>query len=174
MPEIILVRQEQTEIKEADREAVRRVIFGILDGLGEKNRRMWRRFWWNIQNRLEAGEIVTVTTHKSRSTPFHRRHFALEQAVFESQERFEDFDQMICWVKVGAGHVDWLPGAKGAVMPIPRSISYAAMEDGEFREFHTNVIVFLRQPYCQKVLWPHLDDLKRTEMMECILGGFNE
>lgn len=172
MSEIVLVRQQGAQIPEADAEAVRRVLFGTVDGLGEKGKKQWRRFW-NTVMRMEPGETIEVITHKERSGPYHRRHFAIEQAVFDAQERFTDFDQYIYWIKVGAGWVTWAAGPKGGVVPIPKSISYAAAEQGEFAEFHEKVINFLRGEHAAAYLWPHLG-AKADEMMDSILSGFSE
>ncbi len=172
MPEIVLVRQEAAPIAPADAEAARRVLFGAVDGLGDKARKSWRRFV-NRLFRLEPGEMVEIVTHQARSGPFHRRHFALEQAVFESQERFEHFDQFIYWIKVGAGWVTWAAGPAGGVVPIPRSISYAAADQEEFEEFHQRVVSFLRGPHAARYLWPHLKDRADGYMHE-LLTGFGE
>lgn len=173
MKEILLVRQPgAAEPTDAEKTAARRVLFGAIDGLGEAGRKAWRRFIGGLF-RMEPGEIVEVRVHKKRSTKFHRRHFAIEQALFESQERFEHLDQMLYWLKVGAGWVTWAAGPKGGVVPIPRSISFSAANDIEFREFHDRVIAFLRGPHAAPYLWPHLGD-KAHEMVESILAGFEE
>ncbi len=172
MPEIVIVRQEDMQVTEADKDAARRVVFGTVDGLGEANRRRWRRFWSTLM-RMEPGEMATIKTHKSRSGPFHRRHMAMEQAVYEGQERFELFDQFIYWIKVGAGWVTWAAGPAGGVVPIPKSISYASADDTEFREFHDRVVAFLRGPHAARYLWPHLNG-RADEMMNEILLGYDE
>lgn len=172
MSDITLVKQDAADIPDCDKDAARRVLFGVVDGLGERGRKQWRRFF-NSLMRLEPGEMIEIKTHKERSGPFHRRHFKIEQSVFEAQERFEHFDQYIYWIKVGAGWVTWAAGPSGGVVPIPRSISYAAAEQGVFMEFHERVVAFLRGPHAARYLWPHLKD-KADEMMNSILNGFNE
>ena len=174
MSEIVLVKQHPTEIPEADREAARRVLFGMVDGLGQVNQKRWRRFMGMLFG-MEPGEMATIKTHKARSGPFHRRHMKMEQVVFESQERFEDFDRGFRdWLKVGAGHCHWFPGPRGGVFPVPDSTSYANMEEGEMREFHDKSIAFLRTGHAQLTLWKHLNPLQRTDMIESILEGFKE
>lgn len=172
MAEITLVRQQPVELTEDERAILRRVIFGIVDGLGERGKRQWRRLWSNIL-RLEPGEMLALQTHLARSGPFHRRHFALEQALFDAQERFEVFEQYLYWIKVGAGWVTWAAGPAGGVVPIPKSISYAAADENEFREFHLQVVQFLRGPHAARYLWPHLKD-DADAMMNSVLEGFNE
>lgn len=173
MAEIVLVRQESAPISPADAEAARRVLFGIVDGLGDKGRKQWRRFV-NGLLRLEAGEMAEIHTRRPRSGPFHRRHMALEQAVFEAQEKFEQFEPFRDWLKVGAGHCDWFPGPKGGVFPVPRSISFDALEEDDMRTFHDNTVAFLRTEHACLTLWKHLTPLQRLEMIEGILQGFKE
>jgi len=172
MSEIILVRQSPAPITEAERDAAVRFIFGMIDGLGERGRKQWRGFW-NRLLKLEPGEMMKLKTHLQRSGPFHRRHFAIEQALFDAQERFDDFDQYLYWLKVGAKWVTWAPGPSGGVVPIPKSISYAVADELEFRRFHSQAMAFLHGPHAAKYLWPHLKD-KAPEMMRSILDGFQE
>lgn len=173
MADITLVKQHPIEIPEADRDAARRVLFGIVDGLGDRGKKQWRRFV-NSLLQLEPGEMVDIKTHKARSGPFHRRHMLIETRLFEAQERFEHFEQFRNWLKVGSGFCDWVPGGRGAVMPVPRSIAFDKLEEGEMREVHDNMVAFVRTDYAAKTLWKHLTPTQRTEMVESILADFKE
>lgn len=172
MSEIHLVRQDGA-IPEQDREAARRVLFGIVDGLGEQGRKAWRRFFNGLM-RLEPGEMVEIRTHKERSGKFHRRHMAMEQRIFEAQERFEHFEQFRNWSKVGAGFCDWIVGPKGGVIPVPRSISYSKLEDDEMRQFHDDWVAFMRSDHAIKALWPKVDPRRAAEGMFLLLEEFGE
>jgi len=173
MPDIVLVRQQPTELSEVEREAARRAIFGVVDGLGERGRRQWRRLW-NRLMKLEPGEMMEIRTVQQRIGWYHRKHMALEQALFEAQDRFEDFESFRTWLKVGAGFVDWFPGPKGGVIPVPKSISYSALEQGDMEQFHADAVNFLRTEHAGKTLWKHLAPEKRIEMLEFVLGSFGE
>lgn len=174
MTEIVLVRSDAAPISEHDAAAARKVLFGQVDGLSEQHRKSWRRLWnWFLKS-AEPGEMVEIKTHRERSGPFHRRHFKIEQTLFNSQERFEHFDQYLYWIKVGAGWVIWAAGPSGGVVPIPRSVSYAKAEEDEFQEFHARVMQFLRGPHAARYLWPHLKEGKAEQFMDEILRGFEE
>lgn len=173
MTDITLVRQDPTEISEDKRAAAREVMFGIVDGLGDRGRKQWRRFINGLM-RLEPGEMVEIKTHKARSGPFHRRHMVIETAVFQAQEKFEHFEQFRNWLKVGAGFCDWIPGPKGAVIPVPRSIAFDKLEDDDMRQVHEDMVAFLRTDHAGKTLWKHLDQSRRMEMIEGLLSGFGE
>lgn len=173
MGTITLVKQDPVEIPEADRAAARRVLFGMVDGLGEVGRKQWRRFVNGLMT-LEPGEMVSIRTHKQRSGPFHRRHMALESMVFEAQEKFEQFEQFRNWLKVGSGFCDWVAGPKGGVIPVPKSIAFDKLEDDDMRQVHDDMVRFLRSGHAGQALWKHLNDAERMEMIETILRGFNE
>lgn len=174
MTEIVLVRRDDGAIPEADREAARRVLFDRVDGLSEAHRKSWRRLWNWLLTKAEPGEMVELRTRRERLGWYHRKHMAMEQRVFDSQERFAHFDQFRLWLKVGAGHVDWLPGPRGGVIPVPKSVGYAAMEQEDFERYHDAVVEFLRSAHAGAALWRHLSPAARTEMIESILAEFDE
>lgn len=173
MPEITLVRQDPVQLSDEDKAAARRVVFGVVDGLGERGRKQWRRLW-NCLMRLEPGEMVEISTVQPRLGWYHRKHFAMEQALFEAQDRFEEFESFRAWLKVGAGHVDWFPGPKGGVIPVPRSVSYAKLEQGAMEQFHNDAVDFLRTEHAGRTLWKHLSPVDRITMLETVLQGFDE
>lgn len=155
-----------------DMAAARTFLFECIKGFTEQDNKRWRRFW-NMLTSKEPGEMAEIEMVFPRSGPFHRRHMAIEQAVFNAQERFEDFEVFRAWLKVGAGWVTWAAGPKGGVVPIPKSISYAKADEEEFRQYHDQMIGFLRGGHAAPYLWKHLDD-KAHEMMETVLQEFNE
>lgn len=173
MTAITLVKQMPADIPEADKDAARRVLFGIVDGLGDRGKKQWRRFV-NGLLRLEPGEMVEIKTHKARSGPFHRRHMAIETALFEAQEKFDSFEQFRNWIKVGAGFCDWVPGPRGAVIPVPKSIAFDKLEDDDMRQVHDDMVAFLRTDHAGRTLWKHLDQARRMEVIEGLLREFGE
>ena len=174
MTEIVLVRSDAMPVSEADAVAARKVLFGQIDGLSEAHKKSWRRLWnWFLKS-AEPGEMVEIKTHRERLSWFHRKHMAMEQAVFEAQEKFSQFDQFRLWLKVGAGCVDWLPGPRGGVIPVPRSISYAKLEQDAMEKVHDDIVAFLRTEHAQKTLWRHLDGARRSDMAEAVLQEFEQ
>jgi hypothetical protein len=161
------------QVSDEDRATVNRVLCGVVDGLGELGKKKWRNFLFGLL-KLEPGEIVSIKTHKQRSGPYHRRHMAIETAVFEAQEKFEHFEQFRNWLKVGSGFCDWVAGPTGGVIPVPRSIAFDKLEDLEMRQVHNDMIHFLRSEHACKALWKHLDAPRRNEMIESVLERFTE
>lgn len=173
MSEVQLVRQGQAPMTDAEMETVRRFLFGFIDGLGERGKKQWRRFW-NMIRKLEPGEIVTITTHKAREGPFHRRHMLIETRVFEAQERIEKFEDFRSWLKIGSGFVTWMAGPKGGVVPVPKSISYKDLDQTVMEEVHANMMQFLRSEHAIKYLWPKLPAQQRDAAMDELLSHFHE
>lgn len=153
--------------------AISDFLFGFIDGFTREDKRAWRRLWKRIKD-MEAGEILRIEAVMPRSGPYHRRHMAIEQSVFDAQERFQQFEQFRVWLKVGAGWVDWCAGPKGGVVPIPRSISYAKADQEEFTRYHEAVMQFLRGEHAAVFLWKHLGIDGAADMMDTILIGFEE
>jgi len=174
MTDIVLVRQDSAPIQGPDADAARRVLFGAIDGLGEADRKSWRRLMNWFFTRAEPGEMVEIKTHRERIGWYHRKHMAFEQRVFEAQERFDNFEQFRMWLKTGAGFVDWLPGPKGGVIPVPKSISYAKLDQDGMERVHDDIVSFLRTEHAQKALWPALPVLQRDEAMRSLLEEFDE
>lgn len=171
MSRIAILRTDKALPSNLD--AARDLLFGALDGFTKEDRSAWRRFWKRLL-RMEPGEMAEFEARMPRSGPFHRRHMAIEQAVFDAQERFGDFEQFRYWLKVGAAWVTWAAGPKGGVVPIPKSISYRETDENEFREYHDKVVGFLRGPHAAPYLWPHLSEQEQGNMIETLLGGFGE
>lgn len=169
----ITITRSNLAMPAAGLEAARAILFGVIDGFTQDDKRAWRRFWKRLVG-LEPGEMAVAEMAFPRSGAFHRRHMKIEQTIFDGQERFEDFDQFRYWLKVGAGWVTWAAGPNGGVVPIPKSISYAKADEEEFRRYHDKVIAFLRGPHAAKYLWKHLSETERAAMVEALLEGFGE
>jgi hypothetical protein len=174
MSEVMLVKQASLEgFTEAEKAAVRKFLFETVDGHGKQGKALWRRLWGRV-NKAEIGEMFRLIFNQPRSGKFHRFHMALEQRVFDHQERFAQFEPFRQWLKIGAGWCDWLPGPKGGIVPIPKSTSYAECDEDQMREVHDAMVVFLRTAHAQKALWPHLKETQRSEMLETLLAEFDQ
>lgn len=173
MPAITLVRTREDIPAGPALDLARKLLFDCFKGATETDNKRWWRFW-KIAIGKEAGEMFNLETVFPRYTPFHKRHMKIEQDVFNAQERFKDFEQFRNWMKIGAGFVDWVPGAKGGIVPLPKSIAYASIEEQEFREFHEDVMNFLRGEHAAYYLWKHLGREGAADMMDAVLQEFNE
>lgn len=173
MSEIMLAKMTDVDLTEQQRQILRSALFEMIDGLSDQDKKTWRRFW-NWIMKAGSGEIFSIQTWTPRNARFHKLHMKIETEVFKSQERIHSFEQFRTWLKIGAGFVDWMAGPKGGVVPVPRSISYSRADEDTMRQFHADAIAFLRTEYAQKYLWPHLPADKAQEMVEAVLGRFEQ
>lgn len=172
MSRVTIIRTADTFPPESILEHVRRFIFGLFKGWSNTDEKGWRKIWKRL-SQLEPGEFAIIEFVIPRSSPYHRRHMAIESAIFNAQERFADFQMFRDWLKIGAAWVVWVPGAKGGIVPLPKSISYAKADQSEFEQFHQQVIDFLRGEHAAPYLWRHLGD-GAHDMMDSILSEFDE
>lgn len=172
MSRVTIIKTADEKPAEQILEHVRRFLFGLFDGWSNDDKKGWRKIWKRLMA-LEPGEFAEIEFVIPRSSPYHRRHMAIEAAVFDAQERFDDFDVFRAWTKIGAGWVVWAPGAKGGIVPLPRSISYAKADQAQFEQYHGKVIAFLRGEHAAPYLWPHLG-AGANEMIDNILASFDE
>lgn len=138
---------------------------GQIAGLGEKGRRAWEKFC-RILAELAVGETMKFSYNLPRSPRHHRYFFAKMTGLLERQERFENLHDLLEWLKVGAGHVDFMPGALGEVIAMPRSIAWINLEEQEFIEFHREATDFLWTPHAMAYLWSHLPPEHRYQCIE--------
>lgn len=172
MSRVTIIRTADMFPAESVLEHVRRFLFGLFDGWSNTDKKGWRKIWKRL-SQLEPGEFAVIEFVIPRSSPYHRRHFAILNAVFDAQERFKDFEMFRDWITVGAGWVQWCAGPKGGVVPIPKSISYAKADQSEFEDYHSKVVDFLRGPHAPAFLWKHLGNDAHW-MMDALLQEFGE
>lgn len=160
---IDLERKEPRAITEQDRATAFRVIFGIVDGLAEPDRRNWRRFF-RVLTGLEMGEVATIYVEVERQGPMHRAQMRMESEIYKAQEVFALFEPFRDWLKTGAGHVTW-ENEGGELVARPKSTAYENCGEVEFREYAERSREFLRSQQAKKMLWPHASPRAREEII---------
>ena len=151
-----------------------RVLRWLIGGHSDTDQRKWMRLWYRIRH-MKPGELFKLRAIIGRYGPFHRFHMAVERAVFEAQEQFEDFDVGFRgWLKLGAGHCEYFPRPDGGMFASPKSTSYEDIDDGDFREFHDNAMRFLRSEAAARTLWPRIPALTAMNCMHAVLAQFDQ
>ena len=154
-------------IPEHEKAVIRRFLFDCLRGLDEKHHRRWMRLWGRFW-KAEPGEVFHIESLVERSGPYHRMHMAVEQALFDRQDRFTNPTRFRDWLKTGAGFGTYaMVGER--MRFVPATTKYEDCSDDEMREFHDSMLVFLRTPHAQRFLWRHLTPQQRSEMVESLL-----
>ena len=144
---------------------------GKIEGFGQRGAKRYAKFLKAVKS-MEVGELLSFTFRVPRSPKFHKYHFAVLKTVFDSQDQFADPEQFRKWAEVGAGHCDFVPGPKGKMVALPRSIAYEALDDAEFSDVHKAVKAFLRSTHATRFLWPNLDDAEGMEMISTLIEEF--
>lgn len=98
--------------------------------------------------KLEAlkGREVICSIRQPRNLKFHRRFFAMLHAGLEMADTELGMEQWRALVTVGAGWCDFIEGKTGTIA-IPRSISFARMDETEFTRLYDDCIRFICANY---------------------------
>lgn len=90
--------------------------------------------------KIGVGEVLRVKYTRPRNGDHHRKFFALLQVVLENQEHFVNIDQILIDFKIRTGHVDVFIRQNGEVVYVPKSISFARMDQAGFEKFYQSVL----------------------------------
>ncbi len=143
---------------------------GKHEGLTERDQKAYAKFLARV--RTLGDSCIQFEWKEPRSGAYHRRHFAMLHALFSTQDQFSDEDQFRKWLEVGAGFCDFVPGPKGRMVAIPKSIAWDKLDQAEFEPLHDGVFGFARSEHARRFLWGHLSDQESWEMVEAALGEF--
>ncbi|HEX7041603.1 MAG TPA: DUF1367 family protein [Trueperaceae bacterium] len=93
--------------------------------------------------KLGPGECLECDTRKARNPAHHRRFFALLQAAFAGQNKYQRIGDLLIELKLRAGWYDEYVTAEGKLVYVPKSISWARMDQETFEEFYGDAVVEL-------------------------------
>lgn len=92
---------------------------------------------------IGQGEMVSITVTKKRNIYYHRKFFAMLKACWELEaicEHFASIDELRAWLTVRCGWCDTYHFDDNIVAKIPKSISFAKMDDMEFNAFYNKAV----------------------------------
>ena len=95
---------------------------------------------YEIAKKYKAGEVYLADIKKPRNLQFHRKFFALIDTIWDIQSHFDNREALRLWLIMKSGHFDTFIAPKGKPVYIPRSISFASMDDVEFERVYNDVI----------------------------------
>lgn len=113
-------------------------------------------------NSIGQGELIKVKITKARNLKHHKKFFSMIGLVFDNQEKYPTTKHLLTAVKLEAGWYEDVPiDVNGKPHYIPKSISFAKMDQLEFDDFYMQAIAA-----CCRLL-PHLDamDLEQEVML---------
>lgn len=135
---------------------------------------MTRSFGGGLQPVNDAGremlthigkdEMVEVVIKRPRNLGHHKKFFALLSLIFENQTRYPTVEDLLDAIKVHIGHCSTITLKDGREVYVPKSISFAAMDQTEFEQFWNRVVTVI----CEQII-PGMNraDLER-EILELV------
>lgn len=95
-----------------------------------------------ILRRMALGQTVMVKFTFPRNTGHHRKFFALMQTIFNNQSHHKTLDHLLTAFKFACGHTEKIRTSRGEI-EIPKSISFAKMDQAEFEAFYKQAVEFV-------------------------------
>ena len=92
--------------------------------------------------RIKPGDIIEVEYVRPRSQQFHKLLWALLKLVADNQEQYR-MDEILDVVKIGVGHTRVIAMPGDFVFRVPKSISFASMDEDEFAAFFRSAVDFI-------------------------------
>lgn len=117
--------------------------------------------------RWKVGDLLFAEVRKPRNPAFHRKFFALLGYAFDCQETYTDRETFRQAVLLMAQVVDLVPTPDGGVKPVPRSLSFSAMDDVAFSRVYQQCLTAICDHFVQGQ-----DAAEMDGVVQSILDGF--
>lgn len=97
-------------------------------------------------DKLKLGEEVEVEIRKPRNIGHHRKFFSLLNLVFQNQDEFDNMEDFRAVFTMRMGYYRIVPifdrktGSEKAPIYLPKSISFANMDQLEFDDFYNKAL----------------------------------
>lgn len=86
---------------------------------------------------MEPGECFRLEFSVPRNVAHHKKFWALVSVVADTSDIYDNREKAVAAVKIAAGHCDFVPHpVSHELMALPKSISFAAMDQVEFEVFY--------------------------------------
>lgn len=89
---------------------------------------------------IKNGAIVKATIKRPRNVRHHRLYWGLVSILFDNQSRYSTPEELSDVIKVATGHCTVIQTGDGKEIRIPKSISFAKMDQDAFRQFFDRVV----------------------------------
>ena len=101
-------------------------------------------------NQIEAdkldqfrGREMQVKISQPRNIRFHRKFFAQLGEARDMADTEYNAEQFRAYVTVGAGYAEFITDSEGGVVAIPKSISFASMDESQFERLYQDTLTFI-------------------------------
>lgn len=126
-----------------------------------------------VLRRYAHGEVISVEVKKPRGYKFHKKLFAMLNIILHNQDHYQTVEELLTAAKFGVHHTEKMRVKRdGHVyeLELPKSVSYAAMDDHEFADFYERVTQWVLTDVIPGLERRHLDE----EVREALLGFVEE
>ncbi|MCR9214801.1 MAG: DUF1367 family protein [Proteobacteria bacterium] len=93
---------------------------------------------------LPTQHTLRAVISQPRNVKHHKKFFALLGIVLENQDHFQTTDELLYAIKLRLGYVKPIQ-IRGEIGYMPKSISFAKMDQRQFTEFYERVLDFIVQ-----------------------------
>jgi hypothetical protein len=90
--------------------------------------------------KIAVGDTILVDYKPRRNIKFHRKLFALLNAVLPNQQQHKTVDNLLNEVKLRAGHFDIHVTSRGEQVYVPKSIAFHSMDEVAFEMFYSKAL----------------------------------
>lgn len=97
--------------------------------------------------KLKLGNHYKADLRKARNPDHHRKGFALINLIFDSQEKYATLEDLLVELKLQTGWYTEHVRTSGELVYIPKSISFADMDQLAFETFYDRVMEIAIQNY---------------------------
>ena len=111
------------------------------------------------------GEIVIIEVKRRRNIQFHRKFFAMLSIIMDNQDYYKSIDDLLDVCKLRIGHCRTVVTKDGEVQ-IPKSISFAAMDNAAFSEFYDRACHWVASEVVPGLKRHDLDEEVEARLME--------
>jgi hypothetical protein len=98
----------------------------------------------DVLRKVKVGEVVQCEIIKPRNLAHHKKFWALLNTVWECAGDWSSPYMILIELKVRLGHVQKVVIREtGEIVSVPKSISFAAMDQAEFEQFYDRALMEL-------------------------------
>ena len=91
-------------------------------------------------SKIEMGYTVYLEYKPRRNYKFHKKLMAMLNLILNNQTEYKSVDNILTECKYDAGYYDIHITHNGEQRLIPKSISFATMDNEEFAEFYSSAV----------------------------------
>ena len=138
-----------------------------LRGSTPTDHEAWEKFKRKLKT-MKPGTWLRMDWSRPRNGPHHRKLMALLSLVAENSEVYNTTEKALIAVKLAAGYFEpAIDPRTGEIIPIPKSISFDAMDQDTFDVFYSAAIDGVLQ-----VILPTMSRETAEQLLDMVIEGW--